>query len=105
MSDDPDAGETIEQPRKDQPLHRRARFERPAERPPDLVLRLLLADVVRETGAARRMQQDRTSHPVGRFEQGEESRIVERHSVHVREHLDPEGAELGDGSLDLNDAR
>ncbi len=43
-------------------------------------------------------------HPVGRFEQGEESPIVERHSVHVREHLDAEGAELGDGSLELNDA-
>ena len=50
------------------------------------------------------MQQDRTSQPVGRLEQGPEARIVERQSVDVREHLDAERPELGDGSLELNDA-
>ena len=49
----------IEQPREHQPLHRRARLVRPAERPPDLVFRFRLAGIVGEAGAARRVQQDR----------------------------------------------
>jgi hypothetical protein len=104
VREDPDVRQPIQQARKHQPLHGDARLVRPPERPPDLVLRLLLARVIGERGASRRVQQDRALEPICRSEQREEALIVQWNAVDVREHLDAQRAEIPDRAFELGDA-
>src|SRR6185312_3532511 len=64
--------------REDEPRHRRGGLVGPAEGPPDLVLRLLLGEIVREIGGTRWMHPDRFAGLVHGLEERLESRIVER---------------------------
>ena len=87
--------------REHQPRHGGRRLVRPAERPPDFVERLLLVDIVRHIGAARRVHPDRLSQLVHFFPERQILRPVERFAGDVGVDLHAERAELLDRALRL----
>ena len=91
----------VKQTREEQPTHRHRRFVRPAERPPEVVLRARLARVVCECRGAGRMHPDRQVDRRHALEHLQVFRLVERLPVHIREHLHTSSAELVDGAPDL----
>ena len=99
MRDDLELRQLVVDAGIDQPRHRRARLVGPAEDEPDLVLRLRLAGIVGEIGAADRMDPHRQvvlapcAWKIGR-NCGAEERLAE----HVGEDLDAARAELVDGA-------
>ena len=105
MRDDLQRGPPIEIAGKDQPRHRDARFVRPAERPPQLELRLLLCRVIGKGPASRGVQPDGAADLRHALEDRQEVRLVQRTAVHVRKHLDSRRAEVADGAVDLPNRR
>ncbi len=81
-----------------EPCHRGRGLVGPAERPPDLVERLLLVDVVGHLGAARRMQPDRLAELVHLVPERQVLRPIERLAGDVGVDLHAERAGL-DGPL------
>src|SRR5215207_5933680 len=105
VGEDLETGVTIEHAVEDDAGHERRCLVRPAERPPDLVLRGGLADVVGEALVAVGV---RPHHPValGHLRpEGPQVRRVPRHARDARVDLDAQRAEVVDRTIDLVERR
>ena len=91
-------GQAVENARKHHAGHGDAGFVRPAESPPDFVLRFFLGEVIGKVGRTRGMQPDRHIEPRRFFEHGQKFRLVERLAQHVGVELNAFGAEFFHGA-------
>src|SRR5579872_3922395 len=96
MNDELQAGHFVQHLRKHDASLRRARFIRPAERPPDFILRLRFHQIVRKIRRARRMNPHGLSKFFHLLEHGAEFLSVESLAAYVRKDLNSTCAQLGD---------
>ena len=94
VGDDLEVGKAVEQSLEHDVRHRDARLVGPAERPPDLVMALLLLLVVGEVRAARRMEPDRQVELRHQLEQRKRLRCGERFAENVGEDLHARRTEI-----------
>jgi hypothetical protein len=105
MGDDLEVRVPLEEAGEDEPGHGDAGLVRPAQRPPDLVLRGVLGGVVGEARAAGGVHPDGQVPPGHLVEHRAERRVVQRPPADVGEHLHAAGAEVVDRGGQLVERR
>ena len=104
MADDLQGRQLVENAGIDQPRHAGGGLVRPAEAEPDLVLRRLLAGIVRKIRAAHGMHPDRQVVRHHLLEDRPELGRAQRLAGDIGEHLDAARAEMRDRAVDLVEA-
>src|SRR6516164_6302377 len=92
VRDDFEVGEAVHDAGKDEPRHRGAGLERPADHAANFVFRRRLAAVVRHFARADRMQQDRLARLLDDLVDWEKLVLVDGGAVHIGVQLDRVGA-------------